>query len=737
MRLQLLAGVAFVASAALSACATAPRTEMSAQAPAAPAPTTATAAHPDATKLPAELAGNPAAAEWTGPYGGVPAFDRIKASDFPAAFEGTVAMRRAEINAIAESSAPPTFENTIVALERSGAAFNRMFALFGVYTANLNDEAYQALERDLSPKIAAASDEITLNHKLFQRIEAVYTSPEKAKLTPEQQRLTWRTHDTFVRAGAKLDAQQKARLSQINQELATLYSAFGQKVLADEDSFITIDKKADLAGLPQSIVDSFQAAAAEKGLKDRWIVTNTRSSVDPFLTYSQSRPLRERVWKAFKGRGDNGDKSDTNATVGKIMPLRAERSKLLGYPTYADWKLGNTMAKTPAAAQKLMLTVWTPALARVKEEVADMRAIAAREGAKITVEPWDYLFYADKVRKAKYDLDQNQLKPYLELQKMIEAAMWSAGRLYGLTFKEVKGTVPVFHPDVRVWEVAGESGKLVGLFYGDYFARPFKRSGAWETAYRQQSRFDGEEIPLVSNNNNFVKSAPGEPVLISVDDAVTLFHEFGHALHELLSNVTYRSLSGTNTATDFVEFPSQVNEHWVLSREVLDKFARHYKTGEAMPQALVDKIKAASKFNQGYSTVEYLSSAIIDMNMHTLPDGKVDSDRFEREELARIGAPREVAMRHRTPQFTHVFTGDGYAAGYYSYLWSETMAADAWRAFEETGNVWDPATAARMKTMMAAGDSIDQGELYRAFRGRDPDVNGLLQQRGFPIAGGR
>jgi peptidyl-dipeptidase Dcp len=361
-----------------------------------------------------------------------------------------------------------------------------------------------------------------------------------------------------------------------------------------------------------------------------------------------------------------------------------------------------------------------------------MQAVADREKAKITIEPWDYLYYAEKVRKAKYDLDQNQLKPYFELNKMIDAAMWSAGRMYGLKFKEITGQVPVFHPDVRVWEVTGADGKLVGLFYGDYFARGIKRSGAWETSYRQQSRFDGPITPLVSNNNNFVKGAPGEPILISLDDAKTLFHEFGHALHDLMSNVTYESLAGTNTATDFVEFPSQVNEHRVMTREVLDQFARHYKTGEAMPQALVDKVKKADKFNQGYETVEYLSSALVDMDMHTIPDGKVDPDAFERQDLARIGMPHEIAMRHRTPQFLHLFSDEGYAAGYYSYLWSATMEADGWQAFVETGDVWDPTVSARMGAMLAAGDSKDQAEEYREFRGRDPDVNALLAQRGFP-----
>ncbi|MGZ8364104.1 MAG: M3 family metallopeptidase, partial [Caulobacteraceae bacterium] len=506
-----------------------------------------------------------------------------------------------------------------------------------------------------------------------------------------------------------------------------------KKVLADENKFTVIDNEADLAGLPDSLKASFKAAADEKKLPGKWVVANTRSSVDPFLTNASNRALREKVWRAFKNRGDNGDANDTNATIAKIMPLRAEKAHLLGYKTYADWKLGDKMAGNPETALKLLLTVWGPTAARVHEEVADMQAIATKEGAGITIEPWDYLYYAEKVRKAKYDLDQNELKPYFELNKMIDASQWMAGKLYGLTFKEITGKVPVFTPGVRVWEVWDNNGtKYVGLFYGDYFARGTKRSGAWENAYRQQSRYNGEVRPLVSNNNNFVKGSAGEPILISLDDARTLFHEFGHAIHDLVSNTTYQSLSGTNTATDFVEFPSQVHENWVLTPEVLDKFARHYQTGAAMPQALIDKVKAAAKFNQGYVVGETQSSAIVDMKMHMVPDGKIDPDAFERETLAEIGMPKELVMRHRLPQFNHLFSSEGYAAGYYSYLWSDTMAADAWAAFTETGNVWDPGVAAKMKTMMSSGDTKDQKILYREFRGRDPDVNALLEKRGFP-----
>jgi len=674
---------------------------------------------------------NPLLQPWpTAPFDGVAPFDKVKVSDFNEAFETSLALRRAEIAAIADNPLPPTFDNTVLALERAGSVHTRVGSMFGVWSSSMSTEEFQKVEAEWSPKLSAAQDEIVLNPKLFARVDAVMNGPEKARLNPEQQRLLWRTHNGFVLAGAKVKESDKPRLAQVNQELATLYTAFQQKVLADENSWTVIASEADLAGVPADLKAGFKAAAEEKKVAS-WIVMNTRSSVDPFLTYADNRALREQVWKKFKNRGDNGDANDTNATIAKIMPLRAEKARLLGFPTFAHWKLADKMAATPERAQALMERVWAPTKARIAEEVRDMQAIADREGARITIEPWDYLYYAEKVRKAKFDLDQNELKPYFELNKMIEASHYMAKRLYNLDLKEVTGQVPVFHPEVRVWTVH-DGPRFIGLFYGDYFARAGKQSGAWENAYRSQSN-DGRPVtPLVSNNNNFVKGAPGEPILISLDDAETLFHEFGHALHDLLSNVTYESLSGTNTATDFVEFPSQVHENWVLSDEVLDRFGRHYRTGEKMPRALLDKVKAAKTFNQGYVTGEYLISAIVDMDMHSTADGRIDPDRFEREDMARIGAPREVAMRHRLPQFNHLFTGEGYAAGYYSYLWSDTMGADAWQAFVETGDVWSPAVAARMKAMMAAGDTVDQAELYRRFRGRDPDVSALLRDRGFP-----
>lgn len=715
MRYHLLAGASILTLTA-TACASAGTST----APGTAAPTIENAA----------VTANPLLAEWTGPYGGVPPWDRVRPEDFPAAFETAIAARSAEIQAIAQSGEPATFQNTLVPLQNSGRQLGRVLSLFGVMTNNLNSPAYQALDREWSPRLAAASDEITFNAPLFRRIETVYQNRERAGLTPEQQRLVERTYEQFVRSGARLDEQQKAELGRINQQLAGLFSDFARKVLADENTWVHVENESDLAGLPASLRASYRAAAEERGLTG-WAVVNTRSSVDPFLTFSDNRTLRERVWKAFKNRGENGGENDTGATIAQIVKLRADRAELLGYDNHAEWRMQGTMAGTPERAQELMMRVWPAAVARVRDEVRDMQAIASREGQRITVEPWDYLYYSEKVRKDRYDLDQNEVKPYFELNNMMQAAFWTAEQLYGLTFREITGQVPVFHPDVRVWEVK-EGDRHVGLFYADNFARSGKRSGAWATTYRSHENFTGAELtPLSSNNNNFVKGAPGEPVLISRDDAETLFHEFGHALHSLLSEVNYPGLAGT--PRDFVEYPSQVMEHWVLTRPVLDRFARHYQTGEPMPQALVDKIKASEKFNQGYATTEYLSSALVDMALHTRPDGVVDPATFERETLAAIGMPREIAMRHRLPQFNHLFTSDAYSAGYYSYLWSEVMDADTWQAFEESGNVFDPELARRMRQyILAPGNSTDRAEAYRQFRGRDPQVEALLEVRGFP-----
>jgi peptidyl-dipeptidase Dcp len=680
---------------------------------------------------PAPPSANPLTRPWTGPYGGVPPWDLAKAELFPDAFEAAIAEQRAEIQAIASAPSQPSFDNTIAAMERSGQMLDRVSRLFGVLRQNVSTPQIQALDREWQPKLAAADDAIVFNPALFKRIETVHRSLPTSSLTAGQKRLAGRVYDAFVRRGARLNAAEQKRLSDINQQLATLFSEFRSKVLDDENTWTVLDREADLAGLPDSLVSAAKAAAGQRGLTGQWAIVNTRSSVDPFLTFSIRRDLREKVWKKFKNRGDNGDKNDTKTTIAGIVKLRAERAKLLDFPSHAHWRMSDTMALEPTAAQALMMRVWPAAVVRVKEEVADMQAIAAKEGGAITIEPWDYLFYAEKVRKARYDLDQAQLKPYFELNNMVAAALWSAEQRYDIRFTEITGKVPVFEADVRVFEVTDvPSSRHRGLFYLDNFARAGKRSGAWATSYKTQHKLDAGATAIASNNNNFVKGSAGEPVLISLDDATTLFHEFGHALHSLLQDIIYPGLS--TTPRDFVEYPSQVNEHWLLTREVLDKYARHYKTGQPMPQALVDRIRESEKFNQGYATVEYLAAAILDMELHTRPGGTVDITTFEREQLARIGMPREIALRHRLPHFDHLFGSDAYSAGYYSYLWSDVMAADTWQAFVEAGP-WDKALAARMRThILSNGNTIDRAEAYRQFRGRDPDVKALLAKRGFP-----
>ncbi|MFO0513045.1 MAG: M3 family metallopeptidase [Gammaproteobacteria bacterium] len=684
---------------------------------------------------------NPLLAPWPGPYGGVPPFDKASPALLAPALEAGMASHLAELQRIADDPAPPTFENTIAAMERSGHALRRVGTVYGIYGATLSDDAVQAVEREMEPKLAAFRDRITQNEKLFERIAAVYGTRTASGLTPEQQRLTWLTYTDFVRAGAKLDPTAKQRLAAINQSLAGLFTRFSQNLLGDEGSRYTLlAGEADLAGLPESLRDGYAGDAERRGRKGKWVVANTRSSVEPFLTYSTRRDLREKVWREFVNRGDNGDARDNNAIIGEILQLRAERARLLGFPTHAHWRLENTMARTPERAMTLMEAVWKPAVARVREEVADMQRVADAEGAKITIEPWDYRYYAEKVRKAKYDLDTNELKPYLQLDKLREGMFHVAKELFGLVFRPLTpGSVPVYHPDVAVWEVSDLAGRHVGLWYFDPYARVGKQSGAWMNAYRDQERFDGDVTTIVSNNSNFVKGKPGEPVLISWDDAVTLFHEFGHALHGLASDVNYPSVSGTNVARDYVEFPSQLLEHWLPTKEILERYAVHHETGEPIPAELVAKVERAKNFNQGFATVEYLAGALVDMKLHlaAAPDKRIDADRFERETLAALGMPREIVMRHRTPQFGHIFSGDGYSAGYYSYLWSDTLTADAWEAFSAGKGAWDRDMAKRLRDhVFSVGNTVDPADGYRAFRGRDPQIDALMRKRGFapPLA---
>lgn len=678
---------------------------------------------------------------WAGPHGGVPAFDKVQVTDFKPALEAAMAENLGEIQAIATNPQAPNFENTLATLERSGRTLDRVQAVYGVWSSTLNDAAFSAVEAEMAPKLAAFNDQITQNAALFKRIEAVYKAPETKQLTPEQQRLTEVRYKEFVRAGAKLDAPAKARLSQINQTLAGLFTHFSQNVLAEEAGLsVELKTEADLAGLPPSLRDAAKATAAARKSPALGVVANTRSSVDPFLTYSDQRALREKVWRMFVSRGDNGGQYDNNALISQILKLRAERAQLLGYPTHAHLRLDNTMAKTPDRAMQLMLEVWTPAVARVHEEVADMQALARKEGAGATfkIEPWDYRYYAEKVRKDRYDLDQNEVKQYLQLDKLREGMFFVAGELFNFTFQPVSD-VPVYQPDVKVWQVNDKTtGKQIGLWYFDPYARPGKNSGAWMNAYRNQERLDGTVTTIVSNNANFVKGVPGEPILISWDDARTLFHEFGHALHGLSSNVTYPTLSGTNVVRDYVEFPSQLLENWLSTPQVLGKYALHYKTGEPIPQRLVDRINKASTFNSGFATTELLASALVDMKLHLAGDKTIDPDQFERDALVQLNMPHELVMRHRTPQFSHVFSSDGYSAGYYSYLWSVVLAADAFSAFTEAGGPYDKAVAARLRqNVFTVGNTVDPAVGYRAFRSRDPKIDALMKQRGFPVAAGK
>lgn len=711
--------VAVLGAAGLLACSTTPAPQATpAQATSEPMTQTTSAAPAYESLL----------AEWTGPNGGVPPWDAVDEALFVPAIEAACQSMLAEVAQIADNPEPASFDNTLAALERAGKPLDRAATLFFVMTGNMNTPKIQEASGVIRPLLAKVGDEVNFNPKLFARVKALYEGREGSGLNPEQLRLLEKTYDGFIRRGANLDPAQKTRMGEINQALATLFTDFGNRVLADEDTWVVLNKD-ELGGLPEPLIAGYKAAATERKLEG-WAVVNTRSAVDPFLSFSNQRVLREKVWKAFVKRGDNGDAHDTNAFIAQIVKLRAERAKILGYESHAHWRMSDTMAKDPKRAEALMMRVWPAAVKRVKQEVADMQKLAKKEGTKITIEPWDYRYYMEKVRKQRYDLDQNEFKKYFELNNMIKASYYMAERLYGYAFEEITGTVSVFHPDVRVFHVTNKSdGSHVGYLYRDDFSRQYKRSGAWQATYQSQNKLDGQVDAIVSNNNNFTKGGEGEPVLISLDDAETLFHEFGHALHALTNDTTYPSLGGT--PRDFVEFPSQVHENWVLTRDVLDKFARHYQTGEAMPAALIKKMRAASTFNQGFATVEYLSAAIVDMKLHTDPSGVVDPKAFETQTLKAIGMPKQIVLRHRLPHFMHLFTSDAYSAGYYSYLWSDVMAADAWQAFEEAKDPWHPATAKKFRDIiLATGDAIDRAEAYRQFRGRDPKVEALLKNRG-------
>lgn len=674
---------------------------------------------------------NPLLREWTGPYE-LPPFAEIAPDHYRPAFETAFAAHNAEIEAIIADPAEPSFDGVMSALERAGRLLNRVGSVFmNLASADTND-ALQAIEREISPRYAAHMQAIATNAALFAKVDRLYQERDVLALTPEQRQVLERHHLSFVRAGARLDEPGRKRMAEITERLAELGTRFSQNVLADEAAYmLLLEGEADLAGLPEFLRRAAAATASERGHPGKYAITLSRSSIEPFLQFSARRDLREEAFNAWMSRGAAGGATDNRAVIAEILALRAERGRLLGFDSYAAYKLDDSMAKTAGAVNGLLGKVWEAARARALEESAALAAQAQAEGGNFAIAPWDWRYYAEKQRKAEHDLDESVVKPYFELNRMIEAAFETARRLFGLTFKE-RADLPRYHPDVRIWEAFGADGQPIGLFYGDYFTRPSKRGGAWMSSFRDQERLDGPVLPVIINVMNFVKGAPDQPVLLSLDDARTLFHEFGHGLHGLLSDVTHPSLSGTSVMRDFVELPSQLYEHWLLTPEILNAYALHAETGEPMPQDLLQRLIAARNFNQGFATVEYVASAILDMDFHEREDaGGLDVDLAERETLSRIGMPSEIVLRHRPAHFLHLFAGGGYAAGYYSYLWSEVMDADAFRAFEETGDPFHPELADRLRRYIyASGGSLDPMQAYLAFRGRPPEVDALLRKRG-------
>lgn len=676
--------------------------------------------------------------KWTGPYEGVPAFDKISVEAIKPAVEEAMALNLAEIETIANTTEAPTFENTIVAMESAGKALDRVYAYYGIMGSNVSSPEFRAVQTELAPKLSEFNSKISQNEALFKRVKAVYDASQETPLEPQAQRVVDLTYKRFEMNGANLNAEKKARYAAINKELSSLYTKFANNVLHDEENYVTYLTEDQLGGLAESYIKSAAKIASDKGQDGTYAITNTRSSMDPFLTYSTERDLRKQVWTNYYSRGDNGDTYDNKSLIADILKLRKERVGLMGYSNFAEWRLQDRMAKTPENAMDLMMAVWPAAIARVEEEVADMQTVADELGDKLTIEPWDYRYYAEKVRKKKYDLDSDEVKQYLQLDKLTEALFFTAGELFNYNFTPIEdGSVPVFHEDVKVWEVTDkDSGKSIGLWYLDPFAREGKRSGAWATTYRSSTSFEGPTNVLASNNSNFVKPAPGEAVLVSWADATTFFHEFGHALHFFSADVTYPTLQGG--VRDYTEFQSQLLERWLSTDRVINQFLVHYKTGEPIPAALVEKIKNASTFNQGFGTTEYLASALIDMKLHLADPTDIDIDQFERETLAEMNMPKELPMRHRTPHFGHVFSGEGYATAYYGYMWADVLTSDASEAFREAPDgFYDKDVAAKLvKYLFSPRNAMDPAEAYRLFRGRDAKIEALMKDRGFPLPQG-
>ncbi len=674
---------------------------------------------------------NPFLIDWNTPFE-VPPFDKISNEHFSEAFETALRENDEEITQIADNAADPAFANTIEALEKAGDTLDRVAGTFYNLSGSHTNPVLQEIEREMAPKLAAHQSKVMLNASPFHRVDSLLENKDKLGLDAEQLRVLERYHSSFVRAGAKLEGKQRERMAQVTQRLATLGTKFSQNILADEASYeLVLDGEGDLDGLPDFLISAAAAAASERGHDGKYVITLSRSLIEPFLQFSNRRDLREKAFRAWISRGENDGETDNREIIAETLTLREERAQLLGFETFADFKLDDQMAKTPGAVRELLMNVWQPAKARAGEEAHQLQELANSEGANFDIEPWDWRYYSEKVRKAEHDLDEAEIKPYLQLDKIIDAAFETANRLFGLNFTEVDN-VPRYHDDVRTFEVRDADGNHVALFLGDYFARASKRSGAWMSAFRSQQKLKGNIRPIIVNVMNFAKAPQGEGTLLTFDDARTLFHEFGHALHGMLSDVTYPVISGTSVARDFVELPSQLFEHWLGEPEILSKYAVHVKTGEPMPQAMMDRLKAAENFNQGFATVEYTSSALVDLELHTMPASKAqDIGNIESDILAKIEMPKEITMRHRTPHFAHVFSGDGYSAGYYSYMCSEVMDADAFQAFKETGDAFDKDTASKLlEFIYSAGGSRDPAELYVEFRGKLPEIDALLEGRG-------
>ena len=681
-------------------------------------------------------ANNPLLETSNTPYG-LPPFEQIRPEHFVPAFEHAMRSHRAAIEAIAQSRDPPTFDNTLAAFDACGRELGRVERVFFNLTASETSPALQAVEREMSPRLAAHYSAIYLDAKLFERIEAVAQQRKDLGLSAEEARLVERIHLDFVREGAKLSATAKARHGAIVERLAELSTRFSQNVLADEAAYrLVLRDERDLSGLPKDLRDAARAAAQERGEPDAWMITLSRSLIAPFLTFSDRRDLREQAFGAWIRRGENAGEHDNRPVAREILALRNEQARLHGYRHYADYALVDRMAGTPDAVARLLEQVWEPAKARAAEERSALREFAAAEGATHTIEPWDWRYYAEKVRKERYHIDDAELKAYFSLDRMLGAAFDTAHRLFGLNFIE-RPDLRAYHADVRIFEVRGSDDRIIGVFLSDNYARPTKRGGAWMSAYRWQLRAGGETLPIIVNNNNFAKAPSGDPTLLSADDVRTLFHEFGHGLHGLLSQVTYERLSGTKVLRDFVELPSQLFEHWAFEPLVLKRHALHYATNEPIPDALIDRLHEARLFNQGFETVEYTACALVDMALHALPDANaIDIGEFERTELERIGMPREIVLRHRLPHFGHLFSSSSYAAGYYVYMWAEVLDADGYDAFLEAGNPFDPDVAERVRRYVySSGGTLPPAEAYRAFRGRDPVVGPLLAKRGLIAAG--